>query len=548
MKIQLKEGLTNPKEKTAKGLTDKVLGWYDFDTDYIDDGSQRRRAESKNENVVEWFGEHPIEIKKEAFKLIKSKVSKWGANYVSRFERNFGKHMKESIKEAKSLDDMMKDANRIKKELADVQKEYNKSKTETNKAKVEAKKGQLERVANAIRNARANQTENSIKESASTEAISIAQYTGTRKDAVQSFIDTHKLNAKKLLSYVAKGKLKDRMDFVSAISGKAGNLIQKKIIKMFEVANTSYRKYVNENESLTEVDYKTAVSQFNVELEKHPDIVKAAKHYGKTPTEIVKALQMRLSTKGDKNKNTKEVSIDYKDIDSGIKISHKKKFNEVVTEDVNWGTINNVFVKFLKANTKELEKRVNANDLDGTKAAIKSIISGLSNAQKSLKLEGVAKSTSLNEVTVTRIPNFNLESDAYIIMLYLLKNNSGFKKAATDAGIDLFSGANVKSVFTGLHNNLKKVITPQIIKAVVETINQDRKKIFIDDADIQKGIHTARFAGLLALGVVDSFINDPIDYKLINDLGNAKLKGLADEFSVGRGKIKLGAMLGNKGF
>jgi hypothetical protein len=315
MKIKLKEGLTNPKEKTAKGLADKVLGWYDFDTDYIDDGSQRRRAESQNEHVVEWFGEHPFEIKKEAFKLIKSKASKWGANYVSRFERNFDKHMKEDI-----------------------------------------------------------------------------------------------------------------------------------------------------------------------------------------------------------------------------------------TEDVNWGTINNVFVKFLKANTKELEKRVNDNDLEGTKAAIKSIISGLSNAQKSLKLEGVAKSTSLNEVTVTRIPNFNLESDAYIIMLYLLKNNSGFKKAATNAGIDLFSGANTKSVFAGLHNNLKKVITPQIVKAVVGTINQDRKKIFIDDADIQKGVHTARFAGLLALGVVDSFINDPIDYKLINDLGNAKLKGLADEFSIGRGKIKLGAMLGNKGF
>ncbi len=334
MKIKLKEGLTNSKEKTAKGLADKILGWYDFDTAYIDDGGQRRSAERRNDSVVEWFGEHPIDIKKEAFKLIKSKVSKWGANYVSRFERTFDKHIKEAIK--------------------------------------------------------------SIKENASVEAISIAQYTGTRKDAVQSFIDTHKLNAKKLLSYVAKGKMKERMDFVSAIAGKDGNPIQKKIIKMFEVANT--------------------------------------------------------------------------------------------------------------------------------------------------------KSTSLNEVTVTRIPNFNLESDAYIIMLYLLKNNSGFKKAATDAGIDLFSGANVKSVFAGLHNNLKKVITPQIIKAVVETINQDRKKIFIDNADIQKGVHTARFAGLLALGVVDSFINDPIDYKLINDLGNAKLKGLADEFSIGRGKIKLGAMLGNKGF
>jgi tetrahydromethanopterin S-methyltransferase subunit F len=241
--------------------------------------------------------------------------------------------------------------------------------------------------------------------------------------------------------------------------------------------------------SINEVDYKTAVSQFNSELEKHTAVINAANHYGKTPAEIVKALQMRLSTKGDRNKNTKEVSIDYKDTDSGIKISHKKRFNE-----------------------------------------------------------GVKKSTSLNEVTVTRIPNFNLESDAYIFMLYLLKNNSEFKKAATNAGIDLFSGANVKSTFAGLHNNLKKVITPQIVKAVVEKINEKRTVIFIDDADIQKGVHTARFAGLLALGVVDSFINDPIDYKLINDLGNAKLKGLADDFSIGRGKIKLGVMLGNKGF
>jgi hypothetical protein len=154
----------------------------------------------------------------------------------------------------------------------------------------------------------------------------------------------------------------------------------------------------------------------------------------------------------------------------------------------------------------------------------------------------------LNEVTVTRIPNFNLESDAYITMLYLLKNNSGFKKAASNAGIDLFSGANAKSVFTSLQSNLKKVITPQIVKAVVEVINKKRRVLFIDDTDIERGVHNDRFAGLLALGVIDSFINDPIDYKLIKDLGNAKLKGLADEFSIGRGKMKLGAMLGNKGF
>jgi len=65
-----------------------------------------------------------------------------------------------SIMEGKSLDDLLKDANRIKKELADANREYSKSKTETNAAKVEAKKGQLLRVSNAIRNARANQVKN----------------------------------------------------------------------------------------------------------------------------------------------------------------------------------------------------------------------------------------------------------------------------------------------------------------------------------------------------------------------------------------------------
>jgi Arc/MetJ family transcription regulator len=76
---------------------------------------------------------------------------------VKKHIEDYAKTKNESVNEAKSLDDMMKDANRIKKELAAAQKEYSKSKTETNKAKVEAKKGQLERVANAIRNARADQ-------------------------------------------------------------------------------------------------------------------------------------------------------------------------------------------------------------------------------------------------------------------------------------------------------------------------------------------------------------------------------------------------------
>jgi len=61
----------------------------------------------------------------------------------------------------------------------------------------------------------------------------IAQLTGTRPDAVEDFVSKHALNFTKLLKFLQKGKLKDRMDFMTAVSGKPGNPIQKKMIKMF---------------------------------------------------------------------------------------------------------------------------------------------------------------------------------------------------------------------------------------------------------------------------------------------------------------------------
>lgn len=84
--------------------------------------------------------------------------------------------------------------------------------------------------------------------------------------------------------------------------------------------------------SVNEIQYKDAVAKFNDELIKHPMIKKAAQHYKKTPAEIVKVLQQRLSTKGNRGGDTKEVSIDFKDTNSGITIKHKKSFNESINE------------------------------------------------------------------------------------------------------------------------------------------------------------------------------------------------------------------------
>ena len=82
------EAIRNTPAKTGKELADFVLRWYDFDTNYIDDGGQRRRAIKSNEDISEWFDSHPIDLKKDAFKIIKSKM---GSSNSSELQRVFGK-------------------------------------------------------------------------------------------------------------------------------------------------------------------------------------------------------------------------------------------------------------------------------------------------------------------------------------------------------------------------------------------------------------------------------------------------------------------------
>ena len=76
-------------------------------------------------------------------------------------------------------------------------------------------------------------TNESVNEGAGREAMGIAKFTGTRAIAVQKFIDDFNLNAKKLFNFIAKGKLKDRMDFATAISGTRGNKYQGNFVGMF---------------------------------------------------------------------------------------------------------------------------------------------------------------------------------------------------------------------------------------------------------------------------------------------------------------------------
>jgi hypothetical protein len=73
--------------------------------------------------------------------------------------------------------------------------------------------------------------------------------------------------------------------------------------------------------------------------------------------------------------------------------------NESVNEEeIKWNAVENAIINFLKANTKILDKRVKDRDTEGVKGGLKSIISGLTNAQRSLKLESVAESLRLKNI------------------------------------------------------------------------------------------------------------------------------------------------------
>jgi hypothetical protein len=72
----VKEEITNPLSTSAEDLAVKIMRWYDFDTDYIDSGAQRRVAMKKNEDVVQWFKKHDAELQAAANQIIKGKGGK----------------------------------------------------------------------------------------------------------------------------------------------------------------------------------------------------------------------------------------------------------------------------------------------------------------------------------------------------------------------------------------------------------------------------------------------------------------------------------------
>ena len=104
----------------------------------------------------------------------------------------------------------------------------------------------------------------------------------------------------------------------------------------------------------------------------------------------------------------------------------KKADESVNEEEIRWNAVENAIINFLKVNTKILDKRVQAKDTDGVKGGLKSIISGLTNAQRSLKLE------SVNESTINESPS----SEEIRIAMLAVSKQKKYRRVTTSAAVN----------------------------------------------------------------------------------------------------------------
>lgn len=183
---------------------------------------------------------------------------------------------------------------------------------------------------------------------------------------------------------------------------KAADSMSDKAAKDF--ASTSHKGLPNkkENMKITKERLKELVKEVMTEESEYQAFFqkaldKAGKSIPSMSDEEKKTFFDKVDTawngKGEKNEeltgNQHKLDVDKDgDIEGDDLADLRASKNESVNEEIkDWDVVHNVFVKFLKANTKELERRVLSKDEASTKKAIESIIGGLTNAQRSLKLK-----------------------------------------------------------------------------------------------------------------------------------------------------------------
>lgn len=151
----------------------------------------------------------------------------------------------------------------------------------------------------------------------------------------------------------------------------------------------------------------------------------------------------------------------------------------------------------------------------------------------------------LTEATITSIPQFNLESDAYIAMLNMLKNNSKFKKIIGTSLLAYMSGGNPKNILTSLRGMLARgVVTNKLINGTVTVLNKRTPRISVSSQQASTPKIIDQFSGVLAAGLLFDFRENTIDMAKLS--GDKNVINTANDFSANRGKEKFKTMMGNK--
>jgi hypothetical protein len=204
------------------------------------------------------------------------------------------------------------------------------------------------------------------------------------------------MKLKSVKEAIAVGKMVKIVDnpYWEAALGKKGPFKRK--VKMIDGDNVfftdgsnSSMKYVKEDTQLTNEAYDVELfwSGLSGDNRKIGRFLVSKNDYNKLEKYLKGHITFDLYDDGATGK-----VLSYKDVMNAIKNTKYGKiaFRESINEaDLNWDVVQNAIINFLKVNTKILDKKVQAKDTEGVKGGLKSIISGLTNAQRNLKLESV---------------------------------------------------------------------------------------------------------------------------------------------------------------
>ena len=140
-------------------------------------------------------------------------------------------------------------------------------------------------------------------------------------------------------------------------------------------------------------------------------------------------------------------------------------------EEIKWNAVQNAIINFLKANTKILDKRVQAKDTEGVKGGLKSIINGLTNAQRSLKLESVNEASYVSGYTVKAKTPYEFVNGAYAVLSAYLRDEQLGPKGKKELQNILKSLEYMrKYFFFNLNESVNEGISPKDMEAIKSAV------------------------------------------------------------------------------